>query len=126
MSVLSYLEFFDPSVDATNPAPDAVMAIRLASERISFEIFNTLYDQALARIAAHLLELRRRALLAASSGVSGVGPATSVRTGDLAISWAAPASPSDPNSEAAWYTLTDHGREFLALRSQVVLIARLR
>jgi len=128
MSVLSYLEFFDSTVDAAAPAPEVVVALKLAGERIDLEVFGSLYEQALARIAAHLLELRRRALSAASSGASGVGPVTSVRTGDLAVSWAAPPTSSAPGDDPdrVWYSQTDHGREYLSIRDQIPFTPFLR
>lgn len=126
MSVLSYLQFFDPSVDADNPSDEATIAVQIAQQRIDQEIYGGLYEQALALIAAHLLELRRRATAAAASGGSyGVGAPTSVRTGDLSISWAAPANPTDPKEEAAWYAQTEPGRQFLTVRAQILFTPRL-
>lgn len=126
MSVLSYLKFFDPSADIDTPAPEVVIAVELAQQRIDQSVFGTLYEQALARIVAHLLELRRRSIANIASGIAGVGPIASVGTGDLSISFGGGNSAStDPSYDAAWYSLTDHGREFLALRAQIVFAPRL-
>lgn len=120
MDALAYLAFFDPSVDPDNPGTVVETAVALAQERISADVWGRLYGQGLARLAAHLLELRRREASALESGASGVGPATSIRTGDLSISWAGPTTSGSLNDDSNWYNLTNHGREFLSLRAQLV------
>jgi len=74
------------------------------------ETFGSRMTLATARLVAHELTLIARA----SSGGAGAGPITSVRTGDLSVSYAAPGGVH--GIDDAYYTQTHHGLAYLQIR----------
>lgn len=105
------VRFFAPEFDALDDATIDT-AIGLAAQRISARAFDTLYPQAAALMAAHILAKSRS--MATLQGVTGA--VTSVRTGDLQISAAVVGGLT--GSDAALAT-TPYGEQFLTLRDQV-------
>lgn len=105
------VRFFAPEFDSL---PDATIdtAIGLAAQRISARAFDTLYPQAAALLAAHILAKSRGD--ATAFGVTGA--VTSVRTGDLQISAAAVGGLT--GSDAILAT-TPYGEQFITLRNQI-------
>lgn len=100
---------FASTVDA-----DVEALIAIEAPKVSAEAFGTDTIEAVALRVAHRLELGARRA-AASAGARGVGSASSVKTGDLAITYALSAMSSTTNDEAYWRQ-TDHGLSYLALR----------
>lgn len=86
----------------------------LEAPKVSADAFGTDTLEAVALRAAHRMELGARRA-AASAGARGVGAATSVRTGDLAITYALTLTASNSKVDAYW-AQTDHGLAYLALR----------
>jgi hypothetical protein len=98
-------EFVSETDDTVNDLTDTV------SLGLDAETFGVRMDEACARLVAHELTLIRRA----EGGVDAPGPTTSVKTGDLAASFAAPAS--TPSDGDAYYRTTRHGLAFLTIRN---------
>lgn len=105
------VKFVAPEFDSL---PDATidMAIEFAVQRVSARAFGSLYQQATAYLAAHILATRDG--IAAESGITG--GITSVRTGDLAVSGGALTTGT---TEEAAIGSTSYGARFLELRAQL-------
>lgn len=88
--------------------------ISLEAPKVSAEAFGVDTIEAVALRVAHRLELGARRA-AASAGARGVGAASSVKTGDLAITYAL-SLPTISGFSAAYFSQTDHGLAYLALR----------
>ena len=82
-----------------------------AAAQLSKSTWGSLYDQAHARLAAHLTSLSRPDLAGAA------GPVTSESVGDLSRSYAAPASTQVP----AAYAGSRHGIAFFQLQRRLGL-----
>lgn len=85
--------------------------IDMASGQVG-TVFGDNRDLAIAYLAAHMLTMADRA--------GNSGPVSSVKEGDLAISYAA------PQKGAESYAQTSYGAEFVRLRSQHVFGPRTR
>lgn len=86
----------------------------LEAPKVSSEAFGTDTVEAVALRVAHRLELAARRA-AAGAGARGVGSASSVKTGDLAVTYALSAAATASNTDAYWRQ-TGHGLAYLALR----------
>lgn len=84
--------------------------IDIVSTSIDAETFGNRTSLACAYLAAHELALVARA----QAGASGVGPVSSIRTGDLSVSYATPATPLA--ADDAYYGQTSYGLAFLQIR----------
>lgn len=124
LSIAAYLELFDASVDSGSLTTIETNAILAAQPRVSVEVFGSLYEQAVARVAAHILELRRRQAASLASGVSTAGPVTSVKTGDLAVSYGGLGGGAGGSGDERYFGQTEHGQEYLALRASCLITPR--
>jgi hypothetical protein len=97
-------EFTSTSDDDINDLAETVSA------GLDATTFGTRLYEAIARLVAHEMTLTARA----QAGSDAVGPTTSIKTGDLAASWAAPAMSADIDDA---YRSTRHGVAFLAIRN---------
>jgi hypothetical protein len=84
-----------------------------AAANINPEAWGNLYPLGAAYLAAHLLTQSVGAAFASG----GAGPITSVREGDLSLSFGS-VSAAGKN---AYYTTTKYGVEFLRMRSSLIL-----
>jgi len=81
---------------------------------IAPSVFGTRATEAVARLAAHELTMSARAE-AVSVGSAGVGPVSSVRTGDLAVAFGA-SSFGSTSTEDDYFKATRHGIAYLQIR----------
>lgn len=86
----------------------------IEAPKVSADAFGVDTIEAVALRVAHRLDLTARRA-AASAGARGVGTVTSVKTGDLALTYGFTATTTDSNSDAYWRQ-TGHGLAYLNLR----------
>lgn len=91
--------------------------LSLCSGWITASVFGARAGEAVARLAAHELTMQARRT-AAAVGSSGVGGVTSLRAGDLSVSYGAAlgAGSAANNHQDDDYRQTSHGLAFLNLR----------
>jgi hypothetical protein len=112
MSTLDLLKAIAPELDPGDGSADArlTMHLEMAANRLSAPQWGQVYPEACARLAAHLVTLSDRAMLA--EGAPG-GTVASVGTARWSMSFGAlPAK----NAEEASLASTVHGQMFLELR----------
>ena len=119
MSVVSQLKMIAPHFDGD---PDFEEAEITALSQISGRtIWGARFEPAVAYLIAHILTLRDRnnpANTGLTSGATGVGGLTSLKTGGVSIGFgAAPVMVAGAGQDAIYKT-TDFGNAFLALRQQ--------
>jgi hypothetical protein len=112
-SVLALFRALAPEFSATADATvEALIDIRILS--INSTAFGARTSEAVALLVAHELTMQARAA-ASSTGALGVGALTSVRAGDLSLSYGAPSSVSLSHEDDA-LRQTHHGLAYLAIR----------
>lgn len=109
MAISDPLAVIAPEYDAE---VDRDVALELASTLLSPSYYGTRHGLAVAYLAAHLLATRPSSSGAPAAG--GSGAPTSIRTGDLAVSFGGPAStlPSDAELSESRF-----GRALIRLRA---------
>lgn len=127
-------------IRAKYPAYDGVAdgtvttLIELAVQEIGvvMDVWGELYGQAVAALTAHMLEVRARSAASAGAGGAGsgataAGAATSIKTGDLSISYSdlsgAIAGKAGAGLGDAVLATTVGGQDYLRLRSRLPNIA---
>lgn len=107
MSALSVLQTIAPDLASKS---NASQVLALADLRVSKNNFGSVRDQAVAYLAAHLLSLSNSNFRKSGSG----GAVTSLREGDLSVSFGAVPG-SDDSLSSTWF-----GQEFERLRRETV------
>lgn len=82
----------------------------IVSEGLDAATFGARMNLACARLVAHELTLEARIL----AGADGVGAVTSIRTGDLSVSYGGSTATGDADDA---FRQTTHGLAFLAIRN---------
>lgn len=113
MSALSVFRVLAPEFATTSDSDVNTMIAQVAT-RIDTTSFTGVVDAAQARLAAHEFTLIARAA-ASSGGASGAGPVTSLRAGDLSVSFGTTAA-ALVSSGDDYYRSTHHGLAYLQLR----------
>lgn len=106
-----YATEFASTADATVNALTGIIG-----PRVHADAFGDVRSEAIARRVAHELTMQARAT-SASLGAAGVGPVSSIGSGDLSISFGASA-PSSYGDADAELRQTRHGLAYLALRDE--------
>lgn len=114
-AVLAVFRVFAPEFAATSD-DDVNAVISLCLDRVSSTAFGSRTSEALARVTAHELTLQARAANAASGGVSGSGAVTSLKAGDVAVTFQGVNQALSLNHEDAYYSQTSHGQAYLQIR----------
>lgn len=131
------LEIIRARYPAYDGVPDSVVGTltELAVQEIGVVmdvVWSDLYGQAVAALTAHMLEVRARSAAAAGGGGAGSGGTasggiTSLKTGDVSISYADGGSTIAGKSGAglgdAVLATTVGGQDYLRLRSRIPNIA---
>jgi len=86
--------------------------LTLAADQLQSGAWGSLYQQAVVRLAAHMLTLRQRA----QDGSGGAGPVVSVEAGRQKVAFGAVVGVLSAEAKLA---TTSHGIEFLNLRARV-------
>lgn len=125
---ISSLDLYRIVIPAAGHAalPDATVEqfLELSAQQHTASVFGVNYQLAMVYHAAHVIDVTVPAAggYAASAAASGLsGPATSVKTGDLAVSAAGPSSGSgagaNQTADDSYYALTTYGQRYLQIRN---------
>lgn len=100
--------------------PDATVSafIADAEAELDVEVWAELFERGTIALAAHMLEVGRRAALA-GAGAASAGGVSQVKTGDEQVTFAAVGVSTARGDEASLKT-TPYGLEFLRIEAQVV------
>lgn len=113
-TALTVFRLYAPEFATTSDSDVEAMIVQVAT-RIDTPSFTGVVDAAKARLAAHEFTLIARAA-ASSGGASSGGPVTSLRAGDLAVSYGT-LSATLVSAGDDYYRSTHHGLAYLQLRS---------
>lgn len=93
-------------------------AINLAQIQSAPSVWGELFEPGVANLTAHILTLRAKAIDLADSEIFAAGSVTSVKTGDLAVSFGATGAATASGDEVSLRT-TSYGLEYLRLQSML-------
>ncbi len=109
-AILALFRVLAPEFSAT--VDDTVEALAsVTGTWVSPTAFGSRTSEAAARLTAHELTMQARA----SSGSGGAGAISSIRSGDLAVSYAALPAPTSPSGDDV-FRQTIHGLAYLQIR----------
>lgn len=112
-AVLALVRVLAPEFASTSD--DDVNALTsILGQGVSSSAFGSRTSEAVCRLVAHELTLQARDA-AQTAGARGAGPVTSVRAGDLSVTYGAPANTAHTHEEAELRS-TRHGLAYLRLR----------
>jgi len=89
--------------------------LTIAAEQLSSDAWGSLYQQAVVRLAAHMLTLRARSL-AAGAAAAGAGPIVGIKAGRQQVNYGAAVGVLNADSKLA---TTSHGIEYLNLARRI-------
>lgn len=112
-SLARYRECFAEHASVSDDAINT--ALGKAAERMAPEQWGKLFEQGALYLAAHLVELSLRAQAFSGSGTSGAGAVTSVREGDLSVSFGSAINAFASTGDAG-YATTPYGIEYVNLK----------
>lgn len=132
----SSIEIVRAKYPAYDAVPDTTVTtlLELATQEIGLvqsSVWGDLYGQALAALAAHMLEIRARSAASvgpggAASGGTAMGPSTSVKTDKLSVSFGDGSSAIAGHAAAslgdAVLATTVGGQDYLRLRARLPTI----
>lgn len=114
-SVLAVFRVVASEFSATSD-DDVVAWINLETPRVNSAAYGTDTSEAIALRVAHKLKLEAEEATVGAGGHS-VGPGSSIRTGDLAITRSSVLRSSDTNADLFWKS-TRYGLQYLALQDE--------